>query len=146
MADISICFLADPRELHGVRSTLAGWLAGQGVSGPDSDELVLIASELATNAIQASRGPESEVRVTAWREGELIALEVDDDGGGFDESQIASEGRQPKSRTPPPASATRGRGLPIVEAIVDVFEVHRHGARTIVHIERTLAPTRPFDA
>ncbi|MFZ4583957.1 MAG: ATP-binding protein [Acidimicrobiia bacterium] len=138
--DISICFPADSRELHAVRATVAGWLAGEGLLSPIADEFVLIASELATNAIQVSQGPDSEVRLTAWREAHCIAMDVDDDGPGFEAGVLMAGPNQLTGLKLPPPSAVRGRGLPIVEAFVHSFSVSRHGGRTIVHVERTLVP------
>jgi len=141
--DISICFPADARELHGVRSTLAGWLAGLEVTSPVADELILIVSELATNAIEASNSSASEVRVTAWFEGAVIALEVDDDGAGFCEGTLTTGPNGMAAGPLPPPSSVRGRGLPIVGAFVDRLDVRRHGARTIVHVERRITAGEP---
>lgn len=85
-----------------VRGTLAGWDVTQ------VDDLVLMASELFTNAVLHGDG---EVDITLTLTGDQLRLEVVDDG------------RRPvPTRAPlPAADAVTGRGLTIVDALADTW-------------------------
>lgn len=83
-------------------------------AGVQADKVVLVASELVTNAVQAGA---SAVEVTVRVAGGRLDLVVNDDAEGW----------------PTPTSAatddTAGRGLSIVEKMADTWEVtpSRHG-------------------
>jgi len=93
------------------RDELAGWLRDRGVPDDVKEELLVVASELLSNAISASTDPAQELAVAASVDDECVTLEV----------------------TNPPASQFSvvdhwdyddplrpgGRGLIIVESLVD---------------------------
>ncbi|HEX6421819.1 MAG TPA: ATP-binding protein [Acidimicrobiales bacterium] len=81
-----------------VRRTLAGWGVGR------VDDVVLITSELFSNAVLHGRG---EVEVTLSLSGGRVRLQVADGGG----VPVPSDVRRP---TP---DAVTGRGLAIVDAL-----------------------------
>ena len=86
-----------------VRDTLAGWGAGARL-----DDLVLMASELITNAVLHGRGG---MQVAVALTGDLVRVEVVDDGP----STV-----RPRPMQPGPEVMT-GRGLAIVEALSDAW-------------------------
>lgn len=100
-----------------VRHTLAGWGVGR------VDDVVLIASELFTNAVLHGGG---DVDVTLSVAGDRVRLEVADGGG----AAVPSEARRP---TP---DAVTGRGLAIVDALAQRWGNRSDRAgRTCVWIE-----------
>ncbi|XRQ05934.1 ATP-binding protein [Actinomadura welshii] len=115
---------AVPGQVRGlVTSRLVAW----GVAGV-SDDVELIASELVTNAVEHAPGRE-EVRVRLVREPHVVLLEV------WDSSDTRPVRKLPLSASgdeaAPDAAAldtghdafTRGRGLPIVEALSESWGV-----------------------
>ncbi len=115
------------------RHRVARWLSGARVDPEIRDELALVVTELVTNAIEASPGPGSEVEVSGRFErgqAELdVVLAVRDHGTGF-----ASNG-EPKLPAP---GSVRGRGLPIVNALMDTLTVAREQDWTVVEVTRSL--------
>jgi serine/threonine-protein kinase RsbW len=109
-------FPGRPDEVSQARALLGRVLAGC----PMFDDLVLISSELAANAVQHSNsarpGGEFTVRVEA-REGHYVWIEVEDQGGRW-----AGASR----------SDQRGRGLAIVAQLADYWDVRGDDtARTV---------------
>ena len=101
-----------------VRETLAGWDVASQV-----DDVVLIASELFTNAVLHGDG---EVEVTLTLTGDHLRLEVADDGGRPVPPRVQS----------PAADAVTGRGLTIVDALADTWGNGRdRRGRTRVWVE-----------
>jgi PAS domain S-box-containing protein len=79
-------------------------------SGGAADSLVLMLSELATNAVQHA-GTDFEVTVVVDPGRQLVRVEVDDAAGGFP---------APRELV---ADAPRGRGLQIVQALADAWGI-----------------------
>ena len=88
------------------------------------DSLVLVVSELATNAIEALDDPEGEVSLRMSDLGDRVEIAVTDCGPGFG---------QALQRAGSDAGEPRGRGLQVVRSLVDEVSVHRHGHETTVH-------------
>lgn len=87
------------------------------------DTLVLVVSELCTNAIEALGNPRAEFVLRVSDLHDRVQVEVEDSGPGFAQAfnrPGASEGDQ------------RGRGLQVVRSVVDEFSVHRRHGRTVV--------------
>ena len=102
MAHLQLTLRPDPSELSSLRTRVRSYLAE--LHEPTADWL-LIATEVATNAIEAS--PEGgTVEVSMRADDERIEFVVTDDGPGFGLSPPSSVG---------PASL-RGRGRMIVSA------------------------------
>jgi anti-sigma regulatory factor (Ser/Thr protein kinase) len=94
-------YLASVSQIRRVRADLGAAIDGF----PIADDLVLLASELSTNAVvhSRSREPGGEFTVHAYvRPGDYAWLEVQDEGGPWTTSEPDDE---------------RGRGLAIVAAI-----------------------------
>lgn len=93
---------------------------------PPGDWLVL-ATELATNSIEASPADRPiELRLIAGED--RIELQVSDEGPGYEP--------QPAGTAWPDSSDRRGRGLMIVKAMADRFDVERTEGRTTTVVER----------
>jgi anti-sigma regulatory factor (Ser/Thr protein kinase) len=100
------------RELAELRSLLRMWLSQHSINGEPADELLVVVSEIVTNAVEASP-PDSSITVCWAIDGHDVFMSVEDAGFGF--LHTAAE---PVS----PASA-RGRGLVLVEALTDRLDV-----------------------
>ena len=70
-------FLGEPAQVGRVRAKVATWLGGC----PAADDAVLIASELATNAVLHSRSAGESFTVRAEVHRDHVHLEVEDLGG-----------------------------------------------------------------
>ncbi|WP_195210391.1 ATP-binding protein [Actinomarinicola tropica] len=113
------------------RHTLRDWLRELG-SPPDViDDLCLAITELVTNAIEASPTSAAEVSIQAVYSEPDIYLEVVDHGNGFSLDSDTFDEPGPQS--------IRGRGLPIVQALVDLVAVERRNGTTKVVATRRLA-------
>ena len=99
------------------RHEMAGWLRKVRVRGDLYDDLALVITELVTNAVEASPGPNAAIEVRAdIRNGDQVVLVVTDRGVGFDMTQDPGL---------PNDTAIRGRGLPIVNTLMDDLVVRR---------------------
>ena len=115
----------DPAELRTLRHELAAWLERAGRPPESVDALILVASELATNAVRAG-APHTTVRARV--EDGLEILEVEDDGPGFvtlDTPEL-----------PLDVLADSGRGLFISRAVVDDLDVRSGAGGTVVTARR----------
>ena len=93
-----------------VRARLTDWL-GADSRGKFTDDLLLVTSELVTNAVVHGREP---IELTFALDADEAEVTVTDFGGGRPQVQSGKPG------------ADRGRGLPLVDALVDAWGV-RHG-------------------
>jgi anti-sigma regulatory factor (Ser/Thr protein kinase) len=116
--------LADrPSAVWLARQLLATWLADRRVPQPMSDDLLLVCSELCTDALRYSEGP---VKLRARRDDEDIVLEVD-----------AVVARRPLTIDLDTPVAC----LDLVESVVDEVRVERRGRRTVTLARKRLAAT-----
>lgn len=92
------------------------------------DDVETAVGEAAANAVQhAWRGQAYDVAVTV--EGAVCTVRVIDDGPGFDPDEIA----------PAPPQAEGGRGLALMEAMMDeLLVVSRSGEGTVVRLVKYL--------
>lgn len=127
---LSYRFSPNPATISLGRHLLADWLDHLSVEQGDRDDLILGASELCSNAVRHASGTAGALELRARAEGDSVIVEVVDDGGGFDAADLAGPGE------PPDLGAEHGRGLFVVRALVDDFEVRREGQRTVVRITR----------
>jgi anti-sigma regulatory factor (Ser/Thr protein kinase) len=104
-ATASRAFAAHPDEVADVRHFVGDCAESWGI---DSTDVVLIASELATNAVLHGR---SDFIVTMRRDRHVVRLEVSD----RDRSVVTPLARSPE--------ATSGRGLALVVALADQWGV-----------------------
>lgn len=116
-------FEARPDAVCEARHILRQWLViGTALDGDHMDDLVLAASELAGNSVRAGA---TWFRLRAWSEDRSVVLEVTDDGPGF-------SGLLPGPGDLPPADAERGRGLYLVQSLVERWAVFSGESGTIV--------------
>jgi anti-sigma regulatory factor (Ser/Thr protein kinase) len=113
------------------RHELARWLSGAPVSREIADEFALVVTELVTNAVEASPGPRAHIAVRARLDPHEVVLLVSDEGEGF---HLVSSPSLPSS------ASVRGRGLPIVSALMDEMTINRRDGRTEVEVSRRLPP------
>jgi len=124
---ISVRLPAEPAALLGLRRRLARFLHAAGASEAERYEITLAISEAAGNAIEHAYGPgDASFQVEAVVEaGELVA-------------SVRDTGRWRESR-----GAHRGRGLTIIEGIMDGAEVVPEDGGTVVRMRRRLAARVP---
>ena len=119
-----------------VRHFFDDWLRTQGVEMSDRDDLLLIASELAANAVRVATGREGGLALRARADGDSVVVEVEDDAGTLE--------------WPPPwwdpdelpdLEAEEGRGLFLVHSLADAVdaEVAEHRTR-IRAVKRAVLP------
>ena len=127
--------LSLPREAVSVpvtRQVLDGCLASLGVTPDTRADIALALSEACANVIQhAGTGEEYEVQVSA-RDRRCVIEVVNSGGREWPCSSAFAD-------DPPPATAEHGRGLKIIDAVVDNLELTSTDYRgTTVHFEKEL--------
>jgi anti-sigma regulatory factor (Ser/Thr protein kinase) len=113
----------DATNLMSLRSAVAAHGSALGLSAARVDDLVLVAHELASNAVRHGGGGG---RLRVWRVDGSVYCEVADTGGGFLYA--------PPDRLPA-VSATGGRGLWIIAHLADDLWVESNEAGTTTRIE-----------
>jgi len=115
------------------RGLFGDWLERILDEGPEKADLLLMASELCTNAVRFGSGAPGALLLRAWSEGDAIVIEVADDGGGF---EWRSEDDLPDP------DADEGRGLFLVSTLADDLDVLRREGHTVVRaVKRAVLPT-----
>lgn len=119
-----------PLDPPAARSFLRDLLGRGGIGPRRVDELVLVATELVTNARKAGA---TWVALSCWASTDGVVLQVDDDGCGMDMPHAGF--------LPPPADAVGGRGLWIARQLTDVVEIapRPRGTSVRVHARPGLA-------
>jgi anti-sigma regulatory factor (Ser/Thr protein kinase) len=130
MLTLACSFAPRTSELAAMRAVLRPYLESLGVSPSGCDDMLLIATELASNAIEASGGNEIRLRARVTRD--AVTVELDDDGAGFE---------LPPKRAAPPTEQERGRGLWLARTLTNELTVQRRGGRTVVRAVRRLDHT-----
>jgi anti-sigma regulatory factor (Ser/Thr protein kinase) len=123
---ISLMLPAEPASLAGLRRRLARFLHATGASEMEQYEVTLTICEAAGNAIEHAYGPGDasyEVEV-AFASGELVATVRD--SGSWRERR----------------DQHRGRGLSIIEKLMDDVTVTAEAEGTVVTMRRRLAAAR----
>ena len=117
-------------ELAGLRTALRAWLSHRAMHGDTADQLLVVLSEIVTNAIEASP-PQSTITVSWSLDADSVRLGVDDSGPGFSYERTEPVG----------AAAARGRGLTFVEAFSDRIKVtHERQCTSVVTWTRIARP------
>jgi anti-sigma regulatory factor (Ser/Thr protein kinase) len=116
---------ATANALGELRRRISELLAGAGVTEPDRQEVLLVAHELAANAIEHGSAAGDEIEVHCRLEGEHLHLAVLD---------YARGGSAPAAQRPE-AEQPRGRGLYLVDWLSDAW------AETIVRGRRKVSAT-----
>ena len=120
---LRLCVPAQPGTLAPLRATLRRWLLRAGASEVEAYEVLTACGEACTNAIRHASGPlRSDFEV-----------EADVVEGGV-EIRVRDHGSWRERR-----SDVGGRGLPIIEAYVDEFEITPSPSGTEVRMRRRLS-------
>jgi serine/threonine-protein kinase RsbW len=113
------------------RHLLGEWLECAGASAELTDDLLLAASELCTNAVRHASGAPNSAALRAWMDdSEAVVLEVEDDGAGF--------GWPVEGVAEPALDRQDGRGLFIVESVTDEVVVVGDGPHNVVRCRKNL--------
>ena len=113
----------DPTRLRDVRRHIAGWLRRSGASEEDVEIAQMACHEACSNAIEHGYGfGEGSFTIDAHVENGKVVLEVSDSGNWIDRP----EGGLPH----------RGRGIALMEALMDAVQLSHDGAGTRVRMER----------
>ena len=108
-----------------------------GVPADRARDVVLLTSEVVTNAIRhgGAKGSDDRVRIRVASRDERVRVEVRDDGPGFH--------GKPAVRSPG-TSGVAGMGLELVAGLADAWGTGREGTTTVVWFEvdpkRTATP------
>ena len=103
----------DEGALYQLRSAVAAYATALGADGSTCDDLLIIAGELANNAIRWGGG---RGRLRLWRDGQTVLCRVS--GAGPRLADLDQAGRQA-----PPVAAVGGRGLWLVRQISDRVDI-----------------------
>jgi len=109
--EFSTTYPTTTAALPRAREELARWLRDLGVPDDVNDELLVVASELLSNAISASTDPAQELAVAASVDGDCVTLEVTNPPAS--EFDVVDHWDYDDPLRP------GGRGLIIVESLVD---------------------------
>jgi anti-sigma regulatory factor (Ser/Thr protein kinase) len=114
---------ADATVLSSIRHVLRRWLRGYGAHEEEIHDIVVACQEACANAVEHAYAPGGAAfEVEAEHNGGRIELTVRDRG-----------------RWRPPRGTHRGRGLPLIEALMDEIEVQPTPEGTSIVMRRTLA-------
>jgi anti-sigma regulatory factor (Ser/Thr protein kinase) len=114
---------AEPEALAGLRRRVGRFLAAAGANELESYEILLTVCEAAGNAIEHAYGPgDASFQVEIAVEGGDVVAEVRDSGNWRDRR-----------------GEHRGRGLTIIEGLMDSVDVRREPSGTAVRMRRRLA-------
>jgi anti-sigma regulatory factor (Ser/Thr protein kinase) len=108
----------DIDSLYSLRASVAAHAADLGMAEDRLSKLLVVANELATNAIRYANG---RARLRLWRDGDAVYCQVTDNGPGIDDPDVAGTHEVP-------LNATGGRGLWIVRRLSDHVVIANPGA------------------
>ncbi len=126
-------FAARPSSAAVLRETLTAYLTANRIDDAASRMIVLCADEALINAVAHAAG--SPVGVFADLRDDRFTLEVSDGGPGFDPSQIDTDAE-------PDLMGEHGRGLFLINNLMDEFEILSDGRGTTLHMERDVTGVR----
>lgn len=113
---------AEPEALASIRHALDRWLSDGGIAREDVHAIKVACGEACANAIEhAYRPGDAAFRIEATRESDDVLITVRDFGGW----------REPRG-------SDRGRGLPLMEALMDSVQVDPSAEGTTVQLRRRL--------
>lgn len=129
----------DPSRLNEMRAFVASFLADVRASVEPSSEFLLAVGEATANATRHGRTDDrSEARIRCSLDGEVVTVEVTDDGPGFELTDELKRG-------PLDRYASGGRGIYLMGEFADEFEAHATSEGTTVILRKRLwpSPTHP---
>lgn len=119
------------------RQEFVGWMIGADVDGGTVDDLEVVFSELAANAVDASASTSDDVGVHARMDRDVLVLEVSN------RTERCEVPELPSSRDGEDTLRQRGRGLLIARAYVDSVQMETQAPdRFIVRCFRKLTGRR----
>lgn len=122
-SQLSIRLPADPVSVPLIRHALRRWLDQAGIERQDAYHIAVAVCEAASNTVEHAYGLDSgDVEVNASMEGGEVVLSVSDWG-----------------QWRPPRGANRGRGLPLVDALMSSVEVVTSPIGTTVSMRRRVS-------
>lgn len=130
MSSFEIALDPDVRELARMRRMVSDQLQARDMEASVVDDLLLVVSELCTNAIQATADGPDPIVVRVDLTHEAVAVEVANVGASFLVLPVSPQ---------PSAEAERGRGLDIVRSLADAVTLHHKDGRSIVRAVIPLA-------
>ena len=114
------------------RHLLGDWLEHLALDAGERADLLLVASELCSNAVRHASGRPGALAMRAWADGDALVVEVEDDGAGMELSHRLED---------PDLDAEQGRGIYVVRALTDDLSVRRVEERTVVRaVRRAVLP------
>jgi len=114
------------------RHLLSDWLEHLSVDDGERADLLLVASELCSNAVRHASGKPGALAMRAWADGDALVVEVEDDGAGMELNHRLED---------PDLDAEHGRGIYVVRALTDDLTVRRIDERTVVRaVRRAVLP------
>lgn len=114
------------------RHLFGDWLEHLGLDDAERGDLLLVASELCSNAVRHASGQPGALAMRAWADADAVVVEVEDDGPGMELSVRLED---------PDLDAEQGRGLYVVRALTDDLSVRRAEERTFVRaVRRAVLP------
>jgi anti-sigma regulatory factor (Ser/Thr protein kinase) len=123
---MSISLPAEPESLSGLRRRLGRFLHAAGANEMEAYEIMLTICEAAGNAIEHAYGPaDATFEVEAHFEDDQLVATVRDEGSWRERR-----------------GAHRGRGLQIIEGLMDDVEVAAEPKGTVVRMRRRLEGAR----
>lgn len=116
---------ATPEAIAPLRHDLRAWLADAGTDETSAQDLLVAVTEACASAVEHAYAFDSRrtIDLRASREGAQIDITIADDGGWM---------------TPDPGASRRGRGLPLMRALVDEATVDTT-AGTTIQLRKTAA-------
>jgi anti-sigma regulatory factor (Ser/Thr protein kinase) len=120
---------ADFRSLGRLRDQLRSWLADTEIEPTTRDDVLLVATELCTNAIEATPH-EEPVEVLVSTDGRALRLSVANVAPTLDSNEPPELQRG--------SLQERGRGLAIVRSLVDTLVMSSVDGRTVVRTMQLL--------
>jgi serine phosphatase RsbU (regulator of sigma subunit)/anti-sigma regulatory factor (Ser/Thr protein kinase)/DNA-binding NarL/FixJ family response regulator len=123
--------VAVPENLGEARRELREWLDGVGASAAEISEIQLAANEACMNVIEHAYDPQGSGKfiLEGHLDGQTVVLIVRDDGRW---SEVRARGR--------------GRGLKLMEALMDSVQLSFSSQGTVVVLRRELQPQEAVDA
>lgn len=127
----------DTAELPTANAALTSFCEQHRVSEDAVFDLTIALEEILTNIIRhgyEDKGPH-EIDVVIRKQGDLLTLQIADDGRPFDPSKAAP----PNLDLPADQRAVGGLGIHLVRSLTDALEYRREDGRNVVTVKKKTA-------
>lgn len=111
----------------------------RGFSPAEVSDIVLAVGEACSNAVEHGNASKQHVDVRCAFDGGVLRVEIGDRGGGFDEERASNTAI-------PTEFLGRGRGIPIMRAVMDGVRYEITGSGTTVFLEKRLVASDRTEA